>query len=73
MSLPAATTYSKVHGYDLKKNSTLTFLIVGKIMNLARPLVLSERVNLNGEQQMVIKGVMRKKILFSTRPTPLRL
>ena len=49
-------------------------LIKGKVVDLPKQVVLGERVkNEDGQVEMVFKAVMRKKVLFSTRPTPLRL
>jgi len=46
----------------------------GKLSNLTRPLILTEKSSsADGEVSLQVQAVVRKKILFSTRPTPLNL
>ncbi len=45
----------------------------GKLAVLQRPIVMSERVTtVDGRINIQIQGVIRNKIQFSTRPTPIR-
>jgi len=48
-------------------------LIIGKMQSLPRPMLLTQK-NGSGKDGTVleVQAVVRKKILFSTRPTPLR-
>jgi hypothetical protein len=47
--------------------------IKGKITDLAKPLLMTEKVSLtDGNVNFMIKAIIRKKVIFSTRPTPLR-
>lgn len=50
-----------------------TSFCAGKMQSLARPMVLTNKEKTaDGHVQMEIQAVIRKKILFSTRPTPLK-
>ena len=47
--------------------------IKGKLEKLSKPLVFTERKETSeGGMEFNIKGVIRNKIVFNTRPTPLR-
>lgn len=49
-------------------------LVKGKAVDLPKALILTEKsIDENGSLQFNIKSIIRKKILFSGRPTPLRL
>ena len=49
-------------------------LLKGKSSDLANPILFTEKVldDHSLEISFKIRGVIKKKILFSTRPTPLR-
>ena len=49
-------------------------LIKGKVIDLVKPLIMTEKqVNEEtGEMLQVVRAVIRKKVLFAGRPTPLR-
>ena len=48
-------------------------LLKGKAIDLPKPLLMTEKViNTYGEPEFIIKGVVKKKIMFTGRPTPLR-
>ena len=48
-------------------------LLKGKIQNLQRPMILAQKEgNKSGEVGLNVQAVVRRKILFSTRPTPLK-
>ena len=54
-------------------DSANSLLHAGKVQNLPRPMVMTERkVQEDGTPKMVIQAEIRKKINFPTRPTPLR-
>jgi hypothetical protein len=48
-------------------------LLKGKITELQKPMIMTERIKKeDGEMEYVIKAVIRKKIMFINRPTPVR-
>lgn len=48
-------------------------LLKGKISNLTKPLILTDKIqNAEGNKEYVIKGVVKKKLMFGSRPTPLK-
>ena len=48
-------------------------LLKGKIMDLAKPLLFTEKIiNDQGNHEYQIKAIIKRKLLFATRPTPLR-
>lgn len=49
-------------------------LIKGKISDLPKPIIMTEKVvnEAKGDVEFKIKAVLRRKIVFGSRPTPLR-
>lgn len=51
-------------------------LLKGKMSELVKPMIMTEKVinegNADGGVQFVIRAVIKKKITFAGRPTPLR-
>lgn len=47
-------------------------LLKGKAMDLPKALIMTEKVTEGDQINYIIKAVIKKKILFGTRPTPVR-
>lgn len=45
-------------------------LLKGKLVDLPKPIVLSERIKSDSGVSLVIQAVIRRKVLFAARPTP---
>ena len=49
-------------------------LIRGKVADLPKPFIMTEKVinEVTGEISLKVVAIIRKKIIFSGRPTPIR-
>ena len=47
-------------------------LLKGKMQELAKPIIMTEKVESEGQIQLEVRAVIKRKLLFATRPTPLR-
>jgi hypothetical protein len=58
--------------YDMQVGN---HILKGKSVDLPKPLIMTEKVynEETNEVSYVVKAVIKRKILFSGRPTPLRL
>ena len=58
-------------GKDTYELSIGNSLLKGKLTNLEKPLLFTQKMR-NEEVSYEIKGIIRQKLVFNTRPTPLR-
>ena len=43
------------------------------MIDLPKPIIMTEKIrNENGDIELIVKGVIKQKVMFSGRPTPLR-
>ncbi len=47
-------------------------LLKGKGVDLPKPLIMTQKVIEGDQINYIIKAVIKKKITFATRPTPIR-
>jgi hypothetical protein len=55
--------------YDLQIGN---HLLKGKALDLPKPLIMTEKVLIGTEISYRVKAVIKRKIQFGTRPTPIR-
>ena len=57
--------------YDMQVGN---HLLKGKIIDLPKPLIMTEKLfnEESNEMSYVVRAVIKKKLLFASRPTPLR-
>jgi chromosome transmission fidelity protein 8 len=57
--------------YDMQVGN---HLLKGKIVDLPKPLIMTEKLfnEESNEMSYVVRAVIKKKLLFASRPTPLR-
>ena len=47
-------------------------LLKGKALDLPKSLIMTEKVTEGDQINYIIKAIIKKKIIFATRPTPVR-
>ena len=55
--------------YDMQIGNNL---IKGKMVDLPKALIMTEKITEGDQINYTIKAVVKKKIVFATRPTPVR-
>ncbi|XP_068618498.1 chromosome transmission fidelity protein 8 homolog [Battus philenor] len=68
------TVIGDLHYYHRNKQPVLVLghhILNGKEVKLEQPMAVIEKVNVEGKMEYKLKAVVKKKILFKSRPKPI--
>ncbi|CAK1586122.1 unnamed protein product [Parnassius mnemosyne] len=68
------TVIGDLHYFNRNKHPVLVLghhILNGKEVKLEQPMAVIEKVNIEGKMEYKVKAIVKKKLLFKSRPKPI--